>query len=270
MVKLWLAVLLGLAVVAGAVTVLAPQGDAEIVVDMDWTVDDPCPDGVIIGAAGSGQRDDAFGVGPQVLAALSGFSIQLSQQPASGISVGFIALDYPAPGLLDGGLFGFLGNGLSDSIAQGREILESLLESINERCGEAKVYLIGYSQGASVVHTAVADLPEAYRDAIGGVALISNPNRDADDPNTQHLTTDLDPAREGDVTPHTRDGVFNGLASPVWLNGSLYSACARRDAVCNFALVDLLVANVFHTDEAYHGLSAELGRLLAEDLMTRR
>ncbi len=237
---------------------------------MEWTVGDSCPDAVVIGAAGSGQRDDVFGVGPQIASAVSGFATQLQEQTSSSTSVGFLALDYPAPGVIEGTLFGFLGDDMFESITRGREMLMSLVGTVGEQCQHTSVYLIGFSQGASVVHDAVDRMPEAFRGAIGGVAVISDPSRDADDPNTQHLTTEVDSTLIDIATPHTRDGVFGPIATPTWLNGSFYSACARVDAVCNFAFVDILAADLVHTEETYHGLAAEVGSLLADGFLDRR
>ncbi len=261
--------LLGVAAVAAFAFVLVASDDAGVIVEMEWTVDDSCPDAVIIGAAGSGQRDDVFGVGPQIGSAVSGFTTRLEEEASSSVRVGFMALDYPAPGVLEGGLFGFLGDSMFDSISQGRETLKSMIATIGEPCQGSVIYLIGYSQGASVVHTAVAEIPGAQQGAIGGVVVFSDPNRDADDPNVQHFTTEPDPALIGIDTPHTRDGVFTGIASPSWVDGVFYSVCARRDSVCNFSVADLLVADTVHTDEIYHGLGPLLGGLLADDLLDR-
>jgi hypothetical protein len=249
---------------------LRSEPDAEIIVELDWTVDDSCPDAVLIGAAGSGQRDDILGVGPQVESAVSGFSRQLRGQSSVSIFAGFVALDYPAPGILEGSLQGLLGNGMFDSIAQGRTTLTSLIGTIGERCEGSIIYLIGFSQGASVVHTTVVEMPAEYQDSIGGAVVLADPFRDADDPNALHFTTEPDPDANGTSTPHTRDGSLGGLPLPDWVDGSFYSACALRDTVCNFAFRDLLVTDEVHTEETYNGLGPEMGKLLADDLLKRK
>ncbi len=260
-------------VVVGAIAAVAFFGsrqDAEIIVQLDWTVEESCPDAVLIGAAGSGQRDDVLGVGPQVESAVSGFNSQLREYASVPVFAGFMALDYPAPGLLEGSLQGLAGNSMFDSISQGRETLTSLVGTISTRCQESVIYLIGFSQGASVVHTTVVDMPPEYQDAIGGAVVLADPYRDADDPSAQHFTTEPDPDMVGNPTPHTRDGSLNGLPLPSWVEGSFYSACARRDTVCNFALRDLLVTSEVHSDETYNGLGPQMGRLLADDLLNRQ
>jgi hypothetical protein len=257
------------AVVVGAivaVVVFASRQDAEIIVQVNWTVEESCPDAVLIGAAGSGQRDDVLGVGPQVESTVSGFSSQLREHSSVPVFAGFIALDYPAPGIIEGSL---QGNSMFDSISEGRETLTSLVGTISERCQESVIYLIGFSQGASVVHTTVVDLPPDYQDSIGGAVVLADPYRDADDPSAQHFTTEPDPDVVGSPTPHTRDGSLNGLPLPSWVEGSFYSACARRDTVCNFALRDLLATSDVHSDETYNGLGPQMGRLLADDLLNR-
>lgn len=50
------------------------------------------------------------------------------------------------------------------------------------------------------------------------------------------------------------------------MEGVFYSACARRDSVCNFALRDLLATEAVHSDETCNGLGPQLGRLLADEL----
>jgi hypothetical protein len=265
--------LLVLAVVATAAIALVflrSEPDAEIIVQLDWTVDDSCPDAVLVGAAGSGQRDDILGVGPQVESAVSGFSSQLRDQLSVSVYAGFVALDYPAPGILEGSLQGLLGNGMFDSIAQGQATLTSLIGTIAERCEDSIIYLIGFSQGASVVHTTVVEMPAEYQDSIGGAVVLADPFRDADDPNALHFTTEPDPDATGTPTPHTRDGSLGGLPLPEWVDGSFYSACALRDTVCNFALRDLLVTDEVHTEETYNGLGPEMGKLLADDLLKRK
>ena len=264
------AVAIAIAVVAAAAVVVAMRGGSgEVVIEMSWSVGDSCPDAAVIGVAGSGQRDDELGVGPQVASAVSSFTAQLTEQSSSDVTVGFTALDYPAPSVVEGGLFGFLGNSIFDSIDEGRDLLVESIRSVVAGCDGTTIYLIGYSQGASVVHAAVMELDEPLRAGIGGVAVLANPNRDADDPNTQHFTTELPGDQAASATPHTRDGVLEPMATPDWLAGTFYSACARRDAVCNSSLIDLFVTEVVHSDERYNGLGPELGRVLADRFLSR-
>lgn len=252
------------------IALIASQDDAAIVVQLDWTVEDACPDAVLIGAAGSGQRDDILGVGPQVESVVSGFTSQLEETASVSISAGFIALDYRAPGIIEGALQGFRGDGMFDSINEGRETMTALVGTIDERCLGTAVYLIGFSQGASVVHTAVVEMPGEVQDSIGGVVVLADPYRDADDPYAQHFTTEPDPEQLGTPAPHDRDGSLTGLPLPSWVEGSFYSACALRDTVCNFALRDLLATERVHSDETYNGLGPEMGAILADDLLERQ
>ena len=229
-------------------------------------MDDPCPDAVMIGVAGSGQGDDLLGVGSQVGSTLSGFGDQLAVAAQGSVTVGFVALDYPALGVIEGGLLAFLGDTIVESIDEGRQELQSLIGSVGERCEGIPIYLVGYSQGASVIRTALDGLPEALHGSVGGVAVIADPYRDGDDPSVIQLTNETE--RDPDLlTPHDRNGMMGGLVIPAWLDAPFYSACARQDAVCNFSLGDLLVTNLTHTEESYHGLGPELGRLLADDLL---
>ena len=105
-IKRSLAILFGLVTVAGVALVLGTRGSAEVIVDMDWTIGDSCPDAVVVGAAGSGQGEDVLGIGPQVESGVSGFIAQLREKTSSSVSVGVLALDYPATGVLEGGLGG--------------------------------------------------------------------------------------------------------------------------------------------------------------------
>jgi cutinase len=253
-----------------AAVVFRSRQDPEIIVQLNWTIEESCPDAVLIGAAGSGQRDDVLGVGPQVESALSGFSSRLREQSSVSVFAGFMALDYPAPGLLEGSLQGLTGNSMFESISQGRETMTSLVGTISARCQDSVIYLIGFSQGASVVHTAVVEMPRKYQNSMGGAVVLADPHRDADDPSAQHFTTEPDPDLVGSPTPHTRDGSLNGLPLPSWVEGSFYSACARRDTVCNFSLRDLLATSEVHSDETYNGLGPQMGRLLADDLLNRK
>nr|MDJ0954967.1 cutinase family protein [Acidimicrobiia bacterium] len=184
--------------------------------------------------------------------------------------VGFLALDYPALGIIEGGLLAFMGDdNMFDSVDAGRTELDDLITGISDGCDGTTTYIIGFSQGASVIRLTIDELSAANRAAVGGLGVIADPYRDADDPLVEHLTAEADEDLFGSGAPHTRDGIFTGLSAPDWIDGPFYSACARRDAVCNFSLRDLLVADVVHTDENYHGLGPELGELLADDLLAR-
>ncbi|MDJ0665113.1 MAG: cutinase family protein [Acidimicrobiia bacterium] len=255
-------------VAVGAILFAIPRGST-VDVSFDWTLEDGCPDAVLIGAAGSGQRDDILGVGPQVESTVSAFVDQLTERASSSVSVGFTALDYPAPDFIEGTLQALRGDTMFGSIEEGRTTMISLVGDIDSQCTDSGVYLIGFSQGASVVHTSIVEMPLEYRDAIAGAVVLANPYRDADDPNAQHFTNQPDPNRSGDPSPHTRDGSLTAIALPDWVNGSFYSACAQRDTVCNFALRDLFATEAAHTEPAYHGLGPQLGRLLADDLLGR-
>ena len=122
-------------VIVGVVALRSEDG-AEIIVQLDWTVEDSCPDAVLIGAAGSGPRDDILGVGPQVESAVSGFSGRLSGQSSVSVFAGFLALDYPAPGIIEGAPQGLRGDadGMFELLAQGRETLTSLIGTISGQC----------------------------------------------------------------------------------------------------------------------------------------
>lgn len=269
-VNLFLAAVAIAALTAAILVSIDSETEPEISVLLDWTVADRCPDAVLIGAAGSGQRDDVLGVGPQVESVVSAFTTHLEEKASQSVSAGFVALDYPAPGILEGALQAFRGDdSMADSVSQGRDTLITLVETIEERCEESVVYLIGFSQGASVVHTAVVEMPQELQDRIGGVVVLADPYRDADEPNAEHFTTEPDPENDRTETPHTRDGSLSGLPVPDWVAGSFYSACARRDTVCNFALRDLLATGTVHSDETYNGLGPQLGAVIASDLLKR-
>ena len=265
--KLWLPLALVVAIVTAAFWATRDGGESSV--DLEWTLESGCPDAVIIGAAGSGQRDDVLGVGPQVASVVEAFEVRLLEEPSATLEVGFTALDYPAPGLLDGGLLGFLGNSISDSIDDGSDTLVGFVSAIVDRCDDPAIYLVGYSQGASVVRSAVGQLTVESQAAVAGVVVLADPNRDADDPLAQSLTNEIDPALATDIASHTRDGVLGGMAVPDWLTGSFYSGCARRDAICNFNLGDLLATDAAHTEETYNGLGPQLGVLLADDLISQ-
>ena len=266
--RLQLGLLAAALVVVAAIAFLLTRGPT-VEVALDWTLADGCPDAVLIGAAGSGQRDDVLGVGPQVESAVTAFATHLTENATKSASVGFSALDYSAPGIIEGTLQALMGDTMFDSIEEGRSEMTSLIGSIETQCSETTIYVIGYSQGASVVHTALAEMPSEYQDNIAGAVVLANPYRDADDPNAVHFTNEPDPDRLGEPAPHTRDGSLTALPVPEWVSGSFYSACAQRDAVCNFALRDLLATDIAHTEATYHGLGPQLGRLLADDLLER-
>ena len=136
-----------------------------------------CADVLFVGVRGSGQGAEEFdGLGRQVAAVRDGLAQSLD---GTGMTMRTHALDYSAASFGDllkpSNLFEPL---YLDSISEGWASLSAYLDS-QRACLDAgeKLVLAGYSQGALIVHLAIANGWE-YADSLVGALLVADPFRD--------------------------------------------------------------------------------------------
>lgn len=180
-----------------------------------------CVDAHVIGVRGSGQ---APGFGDQAAPVVESVVETLA---ASGRTVDTVALDYPALSLADSfGLALFTGE-YDDSVRAGASALLASLASTATRCPRTEFVLVGYSQGAQVIKTALADAPPLRR--ITGIVLLADPTRDHRQAGIVRLG---DPAVE-------RPGAFGALPLPDHLRAVTLDVCAPGDGICERGRSDL-------------------------------
>jgi len=139
-----------------------------------------CPGVLVLGARGSGEPVDSFGgVGATVNTFVTKFRSRLKAQGASMKLMPLV--DYPARSVgsivwrtaLNGsGLQRYLA-GVDDGVAEGVRKLKAHAKV----CPDQRIVLVGYSQGAMVMHRVWLGLPGDVRRRVSAVALIADPDR---------------------------------------------------------------------------------------------
>lgn len=190
-----------------------------------------CADVFIIGARGSGQP---AGFGAQAEPVVEAIEEGLR---GSGLIVESAPLDYPAISISESFGLVLLNGGYDRSVRAGAIELISELAGISSDCPRSEVVLVGYSQGAQAIKSALEDLPPRHR--IAAVVLLADPTRD--------------PAQAGIVRLGDPSGEGGGSFGPVELRDHFRAVtidvCAEGDSVCDRARSSL-VAHVEGYGEA--------------------
>ena len=175
---------------------------------------DGCADVHIVGVRGSGQSS---GFGEQVGRVVVGIEAALA---ARGITVTSEALDYPAISVSDSFGLVLLTGDYDRSVSAGVDALRTTLGTTAPSCRSPEFLLVGYSQGAQVIKTALADAEPTV--PIAGVVLLADPTRD---------TTQKGIVRLGDPAIE-RDGAFGAIRLPHHVSAVAVDVCAVGDGVC--------------------------------------
>ncbi|MFP4149353.1 MAG: S-layer homology domain-containing protein [Nitriliruptoraceae bacterium] len=174
-----------------------------------------CPDAVVIGAAGSGQREPSseLGMGPQV----DGLFRAVAEVGA-GLDLQAVPLEYPAAPVFPPAVY-------LDSVTRGIEALADAVADVVDACPGTGIVLAGYSQGAQVVQSWLEDPDEAsgadLAAPIDAVVLLASPVF-AYQPALTAFGS-FDPARAG----------LLGVGEvPGWIVRDTVTWCERADLVC--------------------------------------
>ncbi|WP_329047713.1 cutinase family protein [Amycolatopsis sp. NBC_01488] len=201
------------------VAVAAPAKPADFPLAPGLPTD--CSDNLIIGVRGSGQVDGqgAYGMGGTVdpyyglvRVYLRGFNPNLNTQ--------FYSLYYPATAISD------LGN-FSASVQTGVENLVHSIQYLASKCPAEKFGLIGYSQGAMVIHNTVNVLGGYDLGHVRAVLLLS-------DPLGQYTPNVSLPVLDGAGVPRPQLGGIlgrNGLTPDI--RDRATELCILNDPVCD-------------------------------------
>ncbi len=217
-------------------------------------VSDRCADIIVYGARGQTQSSSAnHGVGHEVLVTVESLVSHLPRH--SGTRVRLAALRYPA--LAEATEAAYLRD-----IATGRRLLTASMAADAKACPSSRFVVIGFSEGAQVVHDTIAALPAASTKAIAAVALLADPVRNPDDP-IRLESYGTDPL-------NGRGNAGYGKAFGETIRNRVITFCVTDDNVCN-APVGGRVGGISDAHRSFYEKSSTAdvtGKRLA-DLITR-
>ncbi|WP_332645169.1 cutinase family protein [Aeromicrobium sp.] len=177
-------------------------------------VDTNCADLIVLGARGSDQSATKHhGVGTEVLASVTAMAEQLHTRSTKTVRI--VGIPYPAVG----------GPKYTANVFTGVSRARQLLTTLGKKCPDSQFGLVGFSQGAHIVHGAALELTPAQVRRVVLVAMISDPRRNPGDQIT-HWSYDAatpGPGKLGAGTP-----------IPKALRSKAITLCARDDEVCNW------------------------------------
>lgn len=176
-----------------------------------------CADLVVLGLRGAGQDGDKnHGSGQEILASVRAMSAELQRK--SDTTVRLEGIPYRAE-------FAPTSEFHRGNIDDGMTRTEARVAELAERCPDSRIALVGFSQGAQVVHELVADLPAASTKRIVLVAMIADPIRDPAD--------SIASWTYGKAAPGP--GKFGaGPAVGSALRDSAITFCTAGDEICNW------------------------------------
>ena len=177
-------------------------------------VADGCADVVVVGVRGSGQ---APGFGDQVAPVIEELEAAIEGR---GLSVRSVALEYPAISVSDSFGLVLLTGDYDRSVRAGVDSLRATFDASRSSCPATEFVLVGYSQGAQVIKTALAGTPPTI--PIAAVVLLADPTRDSAQRGIVRLG---DPSVE-------RNGTFGAIALPHHVGAVTTDVCATGDGVC--------------------------------------
>lgn len=218
-----------------------------------------CADVLLLGARGSGQWAEGYdqnrGYGPQVRIAVDRMSEELR---AEGVRVSAEPLDYPAESMAT----------LAKNPSKYWAGVEAGVAQVQRRvadhvaaCPDAAIVLLGYSQGAMVMHRVlqrgVDDLDT--RTWLGSAVLIADSDRVAYDRTTNHGT-----ASAGTTGLAQRAAVQSGSSSAKlepWAEPLVHSICNSGDSSCGDGVDNRVHTRYKGTPEVVEALRESVGRL---------
>jgi cutinase len=176
-----------------------------------------CAELVVIGARGSTQNPALNGgVGTEVRRTVEALAARLRERSDLAVRVSPIRYDAAQTSTLAQ---------YQAHTADGSRMMRIRLRTLADRCPDSRFALIGFSQGAQVVHGAAASVSPALARRIALVAMIADPLTRPDDPITRWSYA---------AAPTTGNGRL-GSGPPIDpdLRGAAISLCVAGDEICN-------------------------------------
>jgi hypothetical protein len=173
---------------------------------------DRCADLVVLGLRGQGQSRHAYdGTGKDV----DGVARAMLPHLRPGTTVRIEGVPFPAR---SGGDATY-----ASDVRTGVRLVRDRSSTLTEQCPRSHTALVGYSQGAEVVHRSAAALADPSQVVV--VVLMGDPQRDPEDP---VKTLRMGP---GALTGRGNGGA--GARFPAPIGARVLEVCATRDDVCN-------------------------------------
>lgn len=183
-------------------------------------------DVAIIGARGSGESLSSGaieGFGTRT----TKFAQSVTDQLPSRVKVRYLAVYYPAVSADTAVLSPSIYN---NSVASGSRQTVAYVKKLVDNCPKTKIVLMGYSQGAQVMHSAARALTGKYLSAVVSVHLVANPVANHDDTRVLPFTG----GTKFSTTANGWRGVLGrGGVMPAHLNNRVVSTCATGDQICH-------------------------------------
>ncbi|WP_130840852.1 cutinase family protein [Corynebacterium neomassiliense] len=243
------ALVLAIALVTAVVVIAVRSGSSSSIAS--------CADVEFIGAAGSSQRDidpssgtteiADSGVGGIVEDTYQNLAVDLPE----GTDINLRAVEYPAMAVpvkptVDNWT-AFL-----NSVSTGASEAEQLIRATMDECGDSKIVVAGYSQGAMAVHRALRAIGPDDRITAG--VLIGDGDKVPDD-NVETIPEYDTDARQGIAQVALANGINSGAVNevlpPEW-NSRIISPCMSGDVVCapnSFALLRVTAHVSYDADD---------------------
>lgn len=185
--------------------------------DRPLLVDQTCADLVVVAARGSTQDPDRnLGVGTEVRVTIEELAHLLHRRSDTTVRVEPIRYDASKTATLAQ---------YQDRVANGSRMMARRLQRLERRCPDSRFALVGFSQGAQVVHATAADLPAKLAKRVALVAMIADPRQNPTDEIERYGYAD---------EPVTGNGRL-GSGSPIDpdLRRAAISLCVEGDEICN-------------------------------------
>ncbi|MCW2768954.1 MAG: hypothetical protein JWR27_387 [Aeromicrobium sp.] len=208
-----LATVLSLAGCSGAF----PASDGSTPEDTRLLVGATCADLVVIGARGSTQAlDRNFGVGTEVRRTVTELARRLHARGDTTVRLEAVRYDSAATATLAA---------YESHVEKGASMVSSRLDSLSRSCPDTRFALVGFSQGAQVLHTASVDVPPDLARRIPLVAMIADPRHNPSDDIAQWSYA---------AEPTVGNGRL-GTGAPIDadLRAAAISLCVEGDEICN-------------------------------------
>lgn len=172
-----------------------------------------CAGLVVLGARGSTQSAELNrGVGAEVRLSVEATARRLHQHARTTVRIE--AVRYDASG----------GAAYQAQVGAGAQLMQRQLTAAARRCPDTRFGLVGFSEGAQVVHAAAIDVPRTLAGRIALIAMIADPRRNPNDA-IAHWSYGKSAPRPGRLGPGTPiDPDVRGVA---------ITLCAAGDEICN-------------------------------------
>jgi cutinase len=220
--------------------------------EVTGTVSGRCADLVVIGARGSTQNADLnSGVGTELRLTTQHLIDRLADR--TDLTVRLEAIRYDASAAASLAAF-------ETQTVAGTQLMTDRLQRLARACRESRFALIGFSQGAQVVHGAAAQMASDLADRVALVAMIADPRTDPDD-RIAHWSYADEPTRgDGRLGP--------GPPIDPDLRGAAISLCVEGDEICNDlgdpgGPRDDVHERFYEQDSSARETAAQLDRVLA-------